>query len=209
MPIDRDDLVRQARAQTRSALDALAIGDTTAAVAAGREAYRIARSHRAHQLLSEAWIPFVEALAADETLASSDEYREHVEGAFAWAETMPEEIQRWFFPALVPHLEALGDDRLVKRATEAGERASKRVQTGVLNVRLRSQAFHLDDLTAGRTIDRRALAMERMGALYADDLYDPDGLMLLDAAKLWLAAGRDDRAIFLEDLAAELRDRRT
>lgn len=44
------------------------------------------------------------------------DYREAVEGGFAWAETMPEEIQVWLFPALGEHLERLGFCRLVDRA---------------------------------------------------------------------------------------------
>jgi hypothetical protein len=185
----------------------LAESNSVAAIEAAREAFALARRHRAHQLLSEAFVIYVTALAADEQAVDTDEYRETVEGAFGWAETMPEEIQVWLFPFLVPHLAVIGEPRLASNAAEGGARSDERLAAGTINVRYRCQTHHLDDVAAGARIDAKALSMERMGALYADDLFDTEGLMLLDAAMLWRSAGRDDRAEFIEDLVAEIRSR--
>jgi hypothetical protein len=76
-----------------------------------------------------------------------------------------------------------------------------------MNVRTRVQEFHIEDLAAGRRIDPDAIAMERMATLYVDELFDPAGATLDQAASLWRSARREERAEFLEALAEEVRSR--
>jgi len=199
--------VAETRSTMDEASDALLAGDTQRAAEAASEAFHLARAQRSHQLVSDAWLFLLDTLAADPDSILTMDYREHVEGAFYWAETMPEEIQVWLFPALVPHLERLGLQRLVERANLRSESATAWLRRGNLNVRTRIQQNHLDDLTDGRSIDARALAVERMAAFYADELLDPEAELFRQAARIWRQAGRDDRASFLDDLATEIRAR--
>ncbi len=203
------ELLAEARAAMEQASDALLAGDTQRAAKAALKAFEVARAQRSHQLVSATWPFLLDALVADPDLIVTVDYREHVEGAFYWAETMPEEIQMWLFPALVPHLKGLGFQRLVDRANQRSESAAAWLQLGNLNVRTRIQQKHLDDLTDRRSIDSRALAMERMAAFYADELFDPAAKLLREAEELWRQAGRGDRALFLDDLATEIRARTT
>jgi hypothetical protein len=183
------------------------MGDLAGAAEAARRAYAAARAQRSNQLVSEAWIGLIETLAANPDNDLTLEFREAVEGAFYWAETMPEEIQVWMFVALVPHLQALGFRRLVDRAEQRRERASAWLAQGNVNVMTRCQEFHLTDLAGERPLDRPALALERQAAFLADELFDPEGRQLDVAADRWRQVGRDDRADFLASLAAELRAR--
>jgi len=185
----------------------LVAGDTRNAIQAASEAFGFARSQRSQRLVSEAWMFLLDTYVTEPDAALIPEYRETVEGAFAWGETMPEEIQVWFFPALVPHLEHLALRRLVDRAGKRVEAAKSWLDRGNLNVRTRVQQFHLDDASNHRHLDARAVATERMAAFYADELFDPDGQLLRQAARLWRQAGRDDRADFLDELAHEVADR--
>jgi hypothetical protein len=159
-----------------SARDLIASGDLAGAADRARGAFRTARAQRSHQLVSEAWIGLIETLAADPDSDHADEFRELVEGAFYWAETMPEELQLWLFPALEPHLESLGLQRLADRAVGRRAKAEAWLARGNLNITTRCQAFHLADLEAGRRIDRRALSLERQAAFYADKLFDGEGV---------------------------------
>ncbi|HUE06419.1 MAG TPA: hypothetical protein VMP41_03255 [Acidimicrobiales bacterium] len=190
-----------------AARELLGQGDLKAAADSARRAFAAARSQRSHQLISEAWITLLETLAADPENDLTIEYREHVEGAFSWAETMPEEIQVWFLIALEPHLEALGFRRLVDRSQALRAKAQKWLQRS-LNVSARLQTFQLADLEAGNPVDRRCLALERSAAFYADELFDPQAMMLDDAALAWERAGRPDRAAFVAALAEEIRTNR-
>lgn len=192
-----------------AARELLASGDLTGAADRARGAFSTARAQRSHQLVSEAWIGLIETLAADPKSDHSDEFREVVEGAFYWAETMPEEIEVWLCPALEPHLQSLGLTRLADRAGARRGKAEAWLAKGNLNVTTRCQRFHLADLEAGRPIDRRALSLERQAAFYADELFDGEGVALEIAAARWREAGRDDRADFLIGLAMEQRKRGT
>ena len=185
----------------------LGIGDLKEAAEAARHGFSAARSQRSHLLMSEAWVVLLEVLAADPDNDLTLEYRETVEGAFYWAETMPEEIQLWLLVALEPHLTGLGFRRLVDRARARREKAATWLQLGNINVGTRLQAFHVTDLETGRPVDRKALALERTAAFYADQHFDPQVLMLDDAAEAWRRAGRPDRADFVSGLAAEIRTR--
>jgi hypothetical protein len=176
------ELVQEARSEIDAARARLTDGDLKGAADAARQAFKVARSQRSHQLISEAWVSLLETLAADPENDLTTEYREHVEGAFYWAETMPEEIQVWFLIALEPHLQALGFRRLVERSDAIRARATKWLERS-LNVSTRLQAFQLSDLEAGRKIDRRCLAAA------------------------WRQAGRPDRADFVAALADEVRNR--
>ena len=183
--------------------DLLASGQTTDAVAEGRAAFKLARSNRSHWPLSDAWLAFVEALAADQPSESETEYLEVTKGAFYWAETMPEEIQIWLLPGLLPHLDRLGLDRLEERAGTMVRRAQDWL-THSRNVSARIEQMNVADAVAGRPIDERARAAERMAVFYADEGWDSDGALLSQAANMWATAGREDRARFLQGLAAEL-----
>lgn len=202
-----DETVAEVRGLVRAVHEALIVGDARSAVADGREAFRLARGYRAHQLLSEAWVAYIEALdaAVAQEDADAGEYAEVVEGGYAWGETMPEEIQRWFMPFLVPHLEAIGERRHAQRAAAIGERAAQLLGAGRVNVGDRCRQFHLDDLEAGRVIDPAALAAERRASFYVDELFDPGAEMLAEAAGLWRSAGRPDRAAHLDALVAAVR----
>lgn len=200
-------MVAESRAALTSSRELLAIGDLAGAADAARNAFTAARAQKSHQLVSEAWIGLIETLAADADNDLTIHFREAVEGAFYWAETMPEEIQVWMFAALVPHLQALGFRRLVDRAETRRERASAWLAKGNVNAMTRCGEFHLADLAASRPLDRRALAMERQAAFLADELFDPEGRQLEVAAARWREVGRDDRADFLVSLAGELRER--
>jgi hypothetical protein len=189
----------------RRASDQLAVGDSHLAVESAVLAFQTARTQRSHGLVSSTWMFLLDTMAADPDAPLSTDYREYVEGAFSWAETMPDEIQVWFFPALIPHLDRLALHRLVDRATARAAMAQQWIDAGNINVKTRAQAFHIDDLAAGRSIDPRALAVERSAVFYADEGYDPTGATLDHAASLWRKAGREDRAIFLEDLAETMR----
>ena len=81
------------------------------------------------------------------------------------------------------------------------------MERGNVNISTRLQANHLADLEAGNRIDRAVLALERTAAFYADELFDPAGLMLDEAADAWRRAERSDRADFVAALARELRSR--
>lgn len=189
----------------RRASDQLIAGDTEEAVESASLAFQTARAQRSLSLLSSTWMFLLDTMAADPDATLSMDYRECVEGAFSWAETMPDEIQVWFFPALVPHLDRLALRRLVDRANARAAAAQRWLDAGNMNVKTRVQAFHIDDLAAGRTIDPRALAVERSATFYVDEGFDPTGATLDDAASLWRNAGREDRASFLEDLAETIR----
>ena len=202
--LTKAEVVAAVRASTTASRSALAAKDIDSARLAGREAFKIARSNRSHKLLSEAWITLIEALAPS---PSADDYGDHVEGAFEWAETMPQEIQLWLLPALEPHLRNLGLDRLADRAQKGRDRAEKWLSLGNMNVLPRIQSFHLDDLARGRHIDPRALGLERQGAAFADELWDLEGDILLMAADAWDAANRSDRGDFLRELVTEMRAR--
>ena len=178
------ELVAEARSAMQKASEALLAGDTQQAANAALEVFHVARAQRSDQLVSDTWLFLLDTLAADPDSIHTVDYRDHVEGAFYWAETMPEEIQVWLFPALVPHLERLGFRRLVERANMRSESATGWLQRGNLNVRTRIQQNHLDDLANGRSIDPRALAMERMAAFYADELFDPEAELLRQAGRL-------------------------
>ena len=191
------------------ASELLRVGDTRGAAEAAFEAFGTARAQRSHQLVSDTWLFLLDTLVADPDAASTIEYRTAVEGAFAWAETMPEEIQVWLFPALEPHLERSAFRRLVERARKRSASANAWLTEGNMNVRTRVQQFHLDDLRNDRLIEPRALALDRMAAFYADERFDPTGDLLRQSARQWRSAGRDDRADFLEGLADELAGRST
>lgn len=200
-------LIRDTREAMEEASVHLTHGEREQAIQPATQAFKSARAQRSFGLLSSAWMFLLDTYATDPDAVLSMEYREYVEGAFSWAETMPEEIQVWFFPALVPHLERLAFRRLVDRARTRIEAAQKWLAAGNMNVRTRVQEFHVEDLAAGRTIDPNAIAMERMATLYVDELFDPTGATLDQAASLWRSAGRGDRAEFLEALAVEVRSR--
>ncbi len=185
----------------------LVVGDTQLAVESAVLAFQTARAQRSHGLLSSAWMFLLDTMAADPDAPLSMDYREYVEGAFFWAETMPDEIQVWFFPALVPHLDRLALRRLVDRANASAATAQRWLSAGNMNVKTRVEAFQLDDLAAGRPVEPKALAVERSAAFYVDEGFDLTGATLDDAASLWRNAGREDRARFLENLANELRSR--
>ncbi len=189
------------------ASELLRVNDTRGAAEAAFDAFGTARTQRSHQLVSATWLFLLDTLAADPDAVLAIEYRAAVEGAFEWAETMPEEIQVWLFPALEPHLERLAFRRLVDRARKRSASANAWLAKGNLNVRTRVQQFHLDDLKNDRLIEPRALALDRMAAFYADELFDPSGDLLRQSAQQWRSVGRDDRAEFLEGLADEVADR--
>jgi hypothetical protein len=155
------ELVAEARDALERARHRVASGDLRGAAEAARGAFATARSQRSHQLVSEAWIGLIETLAADPDNDLTVEFRQAVEGAFYWAETMPEEIQVWVFAALEPQLQALGFRRLVHRARARRDGASAWLAMGNVNVIARCQEFHLEDLAAGRGVERRARALER------------------------------------------------
>jgi hypothetical protein len=138
-----------------------------------------------------------------------EDYRDVTEGAFRWGETMPEEIQVWFFARLDPHLVRIKDELLIRWAREHLDRAKAWRGLGNVNITTRLAEIHLKDQEAGVDVDRRALSLERMGAFYADELFDPEGNMLLAAAERWRNAGRLDRATALEELVAQLRNRQS
>ena len=198
------ELVAETQAAISRASELLRVGDTGGAAAAASEAFSVARAQRSHQLVSDTWLFLLDTLAADPDAILTMEYRRAVEGAFEWAETMPDEIQVWFFPALEPHLERLAFRRLVERAKKRSASAKAWLTKGNLNVRTRVQQFHLEDLKNDRFIEPKALAMDRMAAFYADELFDPSGDLLRQSAEHWRTVGRDDRAAFLEGLADEV-----
>ena len=198
------ELVADTQAAISRASQLLLVGEARGAVEAATEAFRLARAQRSHHLVSDTWLFLLETQAADPDAVLTIEYRAAVEGAFEWAETMPDEIQVWFFPALEPHLERLAFRRLVERARKRSDSARAWLSKGNVNVRTRVQQFHLDDLKNGRFIEPKALAMDRMAAFYADELFDPSGQLLRQAAGQWRGVGRDDRAAFLEGLADEV-----
>ncbi len=185
----------------------LVAGDTLRAADAARDAFGAARAQRSHQLLSDAWTFLLDVLAADPDALLSSGYREAVEGAFAWGETMPEEIQVWFFPAIEPHLDRLAYRRLVHRSRVRTSSAAKWLERGNVNASARLQRLHLDDLQNDRIIDLKAVAMERTAAFYADELFDPEGTLLRQAARLWQQAGREDRAAVINKIADDLAGR--
>ena len=125
---------------------------------------------------------------------------------------MPEEIQAWLFPALIPHLHALTTDLeshgcrlLEQRALDRAAKAQSWLDKGSINVHTALQTLQLDDLAAGRPIDRHSLALERMAAFYASALFDPTGEMLAEAARAWARAGRPDRAALIQGIIDKLR----
>jgi len=186
------------------ASELLQAGDTRGAAEAAEVAFRTARAQRSHHLVSGTWVFLLDTQAADPDATLSMDYREAVDGAFAWAETMPEEIQVWLFPALEEHLERLGFRRLVERARTRARAATAWLDKGNLNVASRLQRFHLEDLEHGRALDARAVAMDRTAAFYANEGFDATGEHLRVASRAWLALGRDDRADFLTGLADDL-----
>src|SRR5262249_4928797 len=128
------ELVAESRAAMARAQGSLSAGELATATGEAKRAFELARAQRSHRLVSEAGILLVEVLAADPDRDSTLDYRDHVEGAYYWAETMPEEIQVWFLLALVPHLAALGFRRLVDRAEQRRVRADAWLRSGNLNV---------------------------------------------------------------------------
>jgi hypothetical protein len=186
------------------ASELLLAGDTRGAAEAAEVAFSTARAQRSHHLVTGTWIFLLDTRAADPEATLSMDYREQVEGAFAWAETMPEEIQVWLFPALEEHLERLGFRRLVERARTRSRAAAAWLEKGNLNVTTRLQRFHLDDLEHGRALDARAVAGDRTAAFYAQEGFDATGELLRRAAHRWREVGRADRAEFLDGLAHAL-----
>jgi hypothetical protein len=197
------ELVESANAELRAAAASLATRDTGLAVVHARLAFKAARAQRSFNLMSRTWLFLLDALALDPTSSKSLEYQESVEGAFYWAETMPEEIQTWLFPAIQPHLARLELTRLLKRASSRTVKAQEWLDLGNRNLRSQVEAFHLADVEAGRLIDVEARKLERTGAFYYDELFDPTGEILKAAATLWRGAERSDRADFLEQLVAD------
>jgi hypothetical protein len=197
------ELVESANSEVQAAAASLAEGDTEAAVVHARLAYKSAREQRSFNLMSRTWLFLLDALAVNPTSSNSSEYQEYVEGAFYWAETMPEEIQTWLFRAIQPHLARLGLTRLADRATSRTVKAQEWLDLGNRNLRIRIEEFQLADLKAGRPIDAEARKMERTGAFYFDELFDPSGEILKAAATMWRGAGRHDRAEFLDELVAD------
>ncbi|MGB8197321.1 MAG: hypothetical protein WCF25_09990 [Acidimicrobiales bacterium] len=197
------ELVGIANAEVQAAAASLAEDDTKSAVVHARLAYKTARAQRSFSLMSRTWLFLLDTLAADPNLSESFEYQEYVEGAFYWAETMPEEIQIWLFPAIQPHLSRVGLTSLVHRASSRTFEAQEWLELGNRNLRTRIDEFQLADLEAGRPIDAEARKLEREGAFYFDESFDPSGEILKAAATLWRGAGRSDRAEFLEQLVAD------
>jgi hypothetical protein len=92
---------------------------------------------------------------------------------------------------------------LLKRASSRTVKAQEWLDLGNRNLRSQVEAFHLADVEAGRLIDVEARKLERTGAFYYDELFDPTGEILKAAATLWRGAERSDRADFLEQLVAD------
>jgi hypothetical protein len=197
-------LLREVQRRIDEARRLLDANDAPAAIGEAAQALKVAKSSRAHWPISEARRTLVDALAQGRRESESDDYRLEAKRAFYWAETMPEEIQVWLFDALVPHLERLGLENLRDRARKGSELAEAWLGRGNLNVATRIGRFHLSDVRSAQKIDQRALSLERMAAFYADEMWDPNGELLREAARLWQKAGRSDRSAFLVSLADEL-----
>ena len=181
----------------------LATGDVESALVNARLAFKTAQAQRSFNLMSRTWLFLLDTLAIVPSPSHSLEYLELAEGAFYWAETMPEEVQTWLFPAIQPHLERLGLTRLLDRSTARTARAQEWLDLGNRNIRTRIDEFQLADFAAGRSIDAEARKMERMGAFYFDELLDVTGEMLKAAATMWRGANRSDRANFIEQLMSD------
>jgi hypothetical protein len=166
------------------------------ALACAQRSFSAARSAKFVQLISETWILLLDAFARAD-LRDEQEYREHVEGGFAWAETTPEEIEVWIFSALTPHLAYFGMTRQIERGRLRAERAASYVeQNNTPDLAKLHATLNLDDLRNGRTIDFVALQAERTAI--GEWKHDEGSQLLREAIRLWRVAKRDDRAAKLE-----------